>query len=305
MVDDSESKEKDIPEDPLDFEIPDDLDGDLGDDWESAFQAEDFVFSEEIDEKGFLPNNGTDDIDLSALIDGDTTQQQEKSQKPEDDTEEPVDQAGDTTSSPSPSPHVESPASFFFSLLSWYKLRPKLQKILIPAVPALLIAIIIGSLFSNSTYKELEEQAHSLEKPVTVIPLKQDPPEKKLVAEPVPQSQQKEPVAPVVTEKKIRKKWPLPAFFIAAGEKNNPSTFVSIDLTLIALLKPEEHLPEDRLAYVRDTIFQFYRNRPADELRHFALARGEMIRQLNNWLKKEWPDSPITSVMFNKYQVTS
>jgi hypothetical protein len=301
MADDPHSKN------PAVTEIPENLDGDLGDDWESAFQAEDFIFSEETNDEGFLPgNNGSNDIDLSALVEGTVAQQpsaKEKTPKIE----------GTAEGSPQPPQEISTPPSsllaalgsltaLFRSLPGWYKSRSVLQKILIPALPLALGIVATGVLFSNKTHQQLQNQARQ-PTPTTVIATKAiEKPMQPAAETPAPKPAQKEAIA---SERKFRKKWTLPSFLIAAGESNNPSVFVSIDLTLILLLGPGKQLPEERLSYLRDSIFQFYRNRPANELKHFALARGEMIRQLDNWLKKEWPDNPISTIMFNKYQVIS
>lgn len=302
MADDPHSKN------PVETEIPENLDDDLGDDWESAFQAEDFIFSEETSDEGFLPgNNGSNDIDLSALVEGTVTQQpsaKEKTPKIEETTEGALQPSEETSTAPS-SLHAAlgSLTALILSLPGWYRSRPVLQKILIPALPLVLLIVVTGALFSNRTHQQLQNQARQPVQPTTVIATKAiEKPVQPVAVSPAPKPAKKEAIA---SGKKFRKKWTLPSFFIAAGESNNPSLFVSIDLTLILLLGADKQLPEERLSYLRDSIFQFYRNRPAYELKHFALARGEMIRQLNNWLKKEWPDSPISTIMFNKYQVIS
>jgi hypothetical protein len=301
MADDPHSKN------PVETEIPANLDDDLGDDWESAFQAEDFIFSEETDDEGFLPsNNGSNDIDLSALVEGTVAQHssaKEKTPETEGTTEAPPQPSEATSTAPSSlSAALGTITALFLSLPGWYKSRPVLQKILIPSLPLVLVIVATGILFSNNTHQQLQNQARQ-PAPTTVIATKAIEKTMQPVAvAPIPKPAKKESIA---SERKFRKKWTLPSFFIAAGESNNPSVFVSIDLTLILLLGPDKQLPEERLSYLRDSIFQFYRNRPAYELKHFALARGEMIRQLNNWLKKEWPDSPISTIMFTKYQVIS
>lgn len=294
MADDPHSK------DPAEFEIPKNSADDLGDDWESAFQAEDFIFSEETNDEGFLPGNGTNDIDLSTLVEGTATQHPSAKEK----TEDAPSPTGETSTAPS-SRHAAlgSLTAFVLALPGWYKSRSVFKKILIPSLPLVLLIVVTGVLFSKNTHQQLQNQARQPEPPLIVIATKSvEKPVQPVAATPAPKPAKKETIA---SKKQIRKKWALPSFFIAAGESNNPSLFVAIDLTLILQLGPDKQLPEERLSYLRDSIFQFYRNRPAYELKHFALARGEMIRQLNNWLKKEWPDSPISSIMFDKYQVIS
>jgi len=301
MADDPHSKN------PVKTEIPENLNDDLGDDWESAFQAEDFIFSDETNNKGLLPgNNGSNDIDLSTLVEGSVAQQpssKEETPGNKKTTEDTLQPPEETSPAPSFLPAaVGSLTALFLSLPGWYNSRSVLQKILIPALPLAMLIVMAGVLFSNNTHQQLQNAARQPTPTTVITTMAAEKPEQPVIVTPAPKPAKKEAIAP---EKKFRKKWTLPSFFIAAGESNNPSFFVSIDLTLILLLGPNKQLPEERLSYLRDSIFQFYRNRPAYELKHFALARGEMIRQLNNWLKKEWPDSPISTIMFNKYQVIS
>lgn len=300
MADDPHSKK------PVEFEIPDNLDEDPGDDWESAFQAEEFIFSEETTDEGFLPNNGTNDIDLSTLVEARPSLQPGKSALPE--TVEAAEDVPPPSSEPTDLPPsfikaaLVSLSGLLLALTTWYRARPVFQKVFIPALPLAVLIIALGFLFSTRTVEKLVKQTDSSPAPAAL--LIERPPEKKEQAlfKPPPPPPHKQPAA---SEKTFQKKWSLPAFFIVAGEGDSPSLFVSIDLTLILQLGSDKELPEERLSFIRDTIFQFYRNRPAYELKQYALARGEMIRQLNKWIKKEWPDSPVSTIMFNKYQVIS
>lgn len=301
MADDPHSKNSD------EFAIPDNLDEDLGDDWESAFQAEEFIFSEETTDEGFLPGNGTNDIDLSTLVEARPSMQPVKSDPPEIGGE-----TEDTPPSPS-QPTAQTPSfintalvflsGLALSLTTWYRKRSVFQKVLIPSLPFAALIIVAGFLFFNNSVEKLAQQTEDSLHPVTVpVEKPAEKMEQQAVLTPPPPPPQKQPAT---SEKTFRKKWSLPAFLIAAGESNNPTLLVSIDLTLVLQLGPDKELPEERLSFIRDTIFQFYQNRPAYELKQFALARGEMIRQLNNWIKKAWPDSPVSTIMFNKYQVIS
>jgi hypothetical protein len=105
---------------------------------------------------------------------------------------------------------------------------------------------------------------------------------------------------------KVRKKWAFPAFIIPV---NNPAgaqpvTFVLVDITLIASLGEQEDPPADKKIFVRDIIYQFFQNRPLEELRRFSLARGEMNKELRAWLLKQWPEAPIESIIFNQYRLS-
>jgi flagellar basal body-associated protein FliL len=105
---------------------------------------------------------------------------------------------------------------------------------------------------------------------------------------------------------KVRKKWGFPAFIIPV---DNPApdqvvTFVLVDITLIATLDEQEELPDEKKIFVRDIIYQFFQNKPLEELRRFSLARGEMNKELRAWLQKQWPEAPIESIIFNQYHLS-
>jgi len=105
---------------------------------------------------------------------------------------------------------------------------------------------------------------------------------------------------------KVRKKWAFPAFIIPVNNPANdqPVTFVLVDITLIASLDDQEDPPAEKKIFVRDIIYQFFQNKPLEELRRFSLARGEMNKELRAWLMKQWPDAPIESIIFNQYHLS-
>ncbi len=105
---------------------------------------------------------------------------------------------------------------------------------------------------------------------------------------------------------KIRKKWAFPAFIIPVNNpaSDQPVTFVLVDITLIASLDEQEDPPAAKKIFVRDIIYQFFQNKPLDELRRFSLARGEMNKELRAWLMKQWPEAPIESIIFNQYHLS-
>lgn len=105
---------------------------------------------------------------------------------------------------------------------------------------------------------------------------------------------------------KIRKKWEFPSFLIPVETpgSDEPVTFIHIDITLIAVLDPKEEPPTEKEIPVREMIYQFYRSLPLGELRRFSLARGEMNRKLRDWLRKEWPEAPIESIIFDRYTLS-
>ncbi|MBA3004451.1 MAG: flagellar basal body-associated FliL family protein [Desulfurivibrio sp.] len=105
---------------------------------------------------------------------------------------------------------------------------------------------------------------------------------------------------------KVRKKWAFPAFIIPVKNpaSDQPITFVLVDITLITSLAEQEDPPADKKIFVRDIIYQFFQNKPLDELRKYSLARGEMNRELRAWLQKQWPDAPIESIIFHQYSLS-
>jgi len=105
---------------------------------------------------------------------------------------------------------------------------------------------------------------------------------------------------------KVRKKWAFPAFIIPVNNpaSDQPVTFVLVDITLIASLDEQEEPPAEKKIFVRDIIYQFFQNKPLEELRRFSLARGEMNKELRTWLMKQWPEAPIESIIFNQYHLS-
>ncbi|MDP2756858.1 MAG: flagellar basal body-associated FliL family protein [Desulfurivibrionaceae bacterium] len=105
---------------------------------------------------------------------------------------------------------------------------------------------------------------------------------------------------------KVRKKWPFPAFIIPVNnpDSDQPVTFVLVDITLIASFAEQEDPPADKKIFVRDIIYQFFQNKPLEELRRYSLARGEMNKELRAWLQKQWPEAPIESIIFNQYHLS-
>ncbi|MFA6899846.1 MAG: flagellar basal body-associated FliL family protein, partial [Desulfurivibrionaceae bacterium] len=105
---------------------------------------------------------------------------------------------------------------------------------------------------------------------------------------------------------KVRKKWAFPAFIIPINNpaSDQPVTFALVDITLIASLNDQEDPPAEKKIFVRDIIYQFFQNKPLEELRRFSLARGEMNKELRAWLLKQWPEAPIESIIFNQYHLS-
>jgi hypothetical protein len=102
---------------------------------------------------------------------------------------------------------------------------------------------------------------------------------------------------------KVQKKWGFPSFIIPVNNpaEDQPVTFVLVDITLIAFLDAQEEPPAEKKIFVRDIIYQFFQNKQLEELRRFSLARDEMNRELRAWLQKQWPEAPIEAIIFNQY----
>lgn len=307
MAKDSDSK------DLFDFELPGGLDDDLGGDWESAFQAEDFMLSPEDEAEVFLEkeggsSQGAELEDLASLLVSDEPKAKEPSIVTADREKTLTPGAEKRIAPPSSAlPAVlaawlAASAGWLAAAAAWLKRLPAYQKILFPGLALGAVLFLGALLFFLSTTRQLAEQ--------------QPPAAEQTVAAKAPQGSQVEPAAPVVPQEPImqaehtpspgknRKKWPMPGFFIAVPQGNGlESVLVRIDLSLVLLLEPGSTIPEEKRPIVRNTIFQFFANRPPEELRRYALARGEMIQNLQSWLQQEWPQNPISTIMFDRYQV--
>lgn len=289
------SSDKDPSHDPLA-----DLDDDLGDDWESAFQAEEFMFSPEDESSDFflLDENGADSSeDIAHLI---TNQEGQKENKTGKDT---------TTGSAEPSAILEFPTTLQILaayLPQFFQSRPLYQRLLIGSLPFVLILIIASTLFFRSTTDELasRDDKNMVSAPSHGVALA---PQGQGRVSSAPQQKQAPALSPAavpaVKAETIQHKWQLPTFIIVADGDNHSALIINIDLTLIAHLEKGQNLPADKQIFAQDIIYQFFTNRPAYELKRFALARGEMISQLNAWLSKQWLNNPFDTITFSRYQV--
>lgn len=291
----------------FDFELPEGLDDDLGGDWESAFQAEDFMLTPEDEAEIFFEKEGgvSDDLDLASLLESDDSQPKHSATISPGSAEEEI-IAGESKKALSLTSFL--PAALIAILAryaGWFQSRPFYQKILFPSlvfVSVLFLCAIV--FFFRSTSQQLAEQ----QPPALAPPFETKAPtgqkDQADLASFSPQQTLKQPAPTTPSPGKNRKKWPMQAFFIAVQQKDSTeSLLVRIDLNLVLLLDPGSNIPEEKRAFVRNTIFQFFANRPPEELRRYSLARGEMLRNLDAWLQKEWPQNPIASIMFDRYQI--
>lgn len=266
-----------------------------GEDWESAFQAEDDAFfSDEKDEDFFLEENEPSVAAGDAGQGSDSSLEKTLSGIPDH----------DAASGAQPRKALLDAGAITALLLSgktvareqFARLQsfPVFVRIPLYALPLLLITAVYF-LSGTSTTPDLHQAAISpAEHPVS-------PDTKTSVEGPPGESQTSR-----LHSAKVRKKWAFPAFIIPVKNpaSDQPTTFVLVDITLIASLDEQEDPPADKKIFVRDIIYQFFQNKPLDELRKYSLARGEMNRELRAWLQKQWPDAPIESIIFHQYSLS-
>ena len=285
---------------------------DFGDDWESAFQAEDYMFSPEKEgaEEFFL---GEDDFgadeDGGAEAEADISSDGGPGARPA---------SSEKAGVFSPFLLLAKFTSLFqaitalplFSKISNLIPEPVVQrfrnlqtyqKALVICLPLLFCFAVVFFVSSSEEVVVIEQQVAEGEKLPSLSeeavkegqePLVVSGEEVALGAADAPAS-----------EPKIIK-WPFASFLIIVPpeQKDTQPSFVVVDLTL-TLLGNEEDLPQEKKVFVRDIIYQFFKNRPFSELHRFSLARGDMKRQLMAWMKKQWPEAPVVSILIDRYKV--
>ena len=257
-----------------------------GEDWESAFQAEDDAFfSSEKDEDFFLEENEPTVTAGVAAQEFDSSLEKTLAGIP--------DQAVAATTQPAKKYLGGLTALFLSGKILAQKQFARLQSfplfIRIPlyAFPFLLLVGLFVALSGTTT------------PPPSAISVSHDKATGTAIPQEFSQTSQLHPG-------KVRKKWGFPAFIIPVNNPapDQPVTFVLVDITLIASLGEQEDPPADKKIFVRDIIYQFFQNKPLEELRRFSLARGEMNKELRAWLLKQWPEAPIESIIFNQYHLS-
>lgn len=271
-----------------------------GEDWESAFQAEDDAFfSEGKDEDFFLEENEPTATAGAAAQDLDSSLEKTLSGIP-DQIAAPGSLAG------KPLAGVGALAALFLSAkIAAQKQFARLQsfpifvRIPLYALPLLLIGLVFLLSGGPKPAPSLHQTASS---PAQYPGTGAIPSEKTTGLAGPDESHQASQLHPG----KVRKKWAFPAFVIPVNNPapDQPVTFVLVDITLIASLDDHEEPPAEKKIFVRDIIYQFFQNKPLEELRRFSLARGEMNKELRAWLMKQWPEAPIESIIFNQYHLS-
>ncbi len=98
-------------------------------------------------------------------------------------------------------------------------------------------------------------------------------------------------------------KWHLNSFFVAIPAANHTSVVLTVNLTLFVQSAGKTALSISREIFLRDLIYQFFRNQSLTDLKKFTLARSILKRRLMAWIKKQWPGLPLLSISFNRYQL--
>jgi hypothetical protein len=103
----------------------------------------------------------------------------------------------------------------------------------------------------------------------------------------------------------IRHKWEFKPFYlpVAAADSSEKIIFLEVDLTLLLVLAPDEEMPHAKKIFIRELIYQYFRQQSISTLRHYILARGEMNRNLLAWLREQWPGTSVETVIFTRYQL--
>lgn len=303
-----EQKGQDDPNLSDDF-LPEDIDSDWGEAWESAFEAEE-------DE---LTTGPAEQDDFFIGEDEEQTAAAGPSPTPEA-TASPSETSFESLSESSSSGKVLAYAVSLLhllrripgrladlkkisaGLLQRYHALDSRKKIMLGGGTVLLLVIAAAGSFVLGPKEPLHETAaQSLieQNKAYNIPA---PDSKQMQVEVADTAQEAAGMLP----EKVRKKWSIPAFFIPISSQDGDKSvsFLAIDLTLVTVLDEDEEVPTDKEAFVRDIIYQFYINRPLFELRRYSLARGDMNRELRAWLHKQWPEGPIETIIFNKYHLT-
>lgn len=292
------------PENPSTQDPLTDLDNDLGDDWESAFQAEEFMISPEDEPSDFflLDENEPDkNEDIADLFSQPEHGNKEKSRAAAQPAAADSDAEGRAVRAFPTGLQILAA-----SLLQLVQGRPR-QRLLITALAGAITLLVAATLLLQATDDHRSTPAHQsvagapLPVPATSLPHKSSGKEPSAPQQGsngvVPQSE------PTVVPETVQQQWQLPTFVIVAGSDNKVEIIVNIDLVLTATLAKGQALPDDKQIFTRDIIYQFYANRPPYELKRYALARGDMISQLQAWLNRQWQNNPFNTIIISRYEV--
>jgi len=261
----------------------------IGEDWGEAFEAEDFMAQPQADASSefFLPE------DLTAGL-------------------PPAPAPGPSASAPPSAGAAETSApggKFPGSLIARCRALSLPLKVAALSAPIVLALALLFLLKKPAPTPVAEKKPDAAPKATAVQHAEAPSP----TAEPHPPQHQAEAPPPRPAEEhaalkpenaELRKKWRFPAIIVQAKSDNDQdATILATDLTLVLKVHPEIMPPTEKDAFVREMIFQFYANQPAEDLRRFSLERGEMTRKLQAWIVKQWPGLPLDTVTVDRYQL--
>lgn len=271
----------------------------IGDDWGEAFEAEDFVFSpdEEASNEFFIGDDGTAEFPENEKV---------------EETAPPPPLLGSLAEKlnlPLLAPILNSLQPFLLQAQKQYR------KISLPCRLALAGNIILLMVILTILSGPEEPPPAVATAPSVTLPAPDLPEPGAAQPAPDPNSGQ-ESGAPTAREplpdlpeiqiqEKIGKKWTFPAFLIAATTNADDQTpsLITANVTLEIQLHQGEELPVDQEIFVREIIYQFFNNQPLEELQRYSLARGELKKKLKAWLEKQWPETSISAVILDHYQI--
>lgn len=181
-----------------------------------------------------------------------------------------------------------------------------LRQMLVAGLALLLITGLALLLRSGGRQAELaisdDPTALRLAQEADIFPPREIPPETTTPA--LPESASALPLAIPPAPEIVRRKWPFPGFLVPVSGKDGAGlVLVQVDLTLVTRLPEGQELPLDQASRVRDQLYNFYLAQSPDKLRRYSLARGEMLRDLREWLDQNLPDLAVESINFDRYAI--
>lgn len=290
------------------------FDTDWGADWESAFQSEEKESPTEVSADLFAPSEATtpaEDSPAGAAPAGDQSLERMLDGIPGQESAGP---GARRRIIPWASEAVASLLAFGRALPLLFRrdetsplrklgrrftaLSP-LRQMLVAGLALLLIAGLALFLRAGGRQAELaisdDPTALQLAQEADIFPPREIPPETTTPALPLAI-----PPAPEI----VRHKWPFPGFLIpVTGKDDLEVALVRVDLTLLLQLPAGQEPPLAQEALVRDRLYNFYLAQSPDKLRRYSLARGEMLRDLREWLNQQLPDLAVESINFDRYAI--
>jgi len=79
---------------------------------------------------------------------------------------------------------------------------------------------------------------------------------------------------------------------------------LELTLSIQGDIAQKDALKQREITLLRGSIYRFFHAIPATELHHYALARGEMLKKATQALNRAHPELSINSIIFNKYHLS-